>query len=294
MSFVYRNKTVTFDNYKKVFEQYSPDVLDEIRSAILDSTPIMPFIEPCAKDDEKLKQLRLALREMIPLQYLSAQMTANTIRMIRRAFATGLDLSDILPYISGKSLLVEPDTFEKLVQIPFTGNHIDKKLDFTRVPKSLVDIFVKGQIKGYPMWLLLPDDTVIVSKLTEERVEALMRGMYLNIDIHPFLDTDWNIKSLYLLFSYGSSCDLDRILTLVSPKFSCEQLDCLLKLEKEGIPVARLCVKDDDGYPLFNEFQMESLGTAMRQHVLTDEMLNWKLSDFEIDNLVKEELQKTS
>ena len=37
MSFRFDNKTITLENYKEVFVNCSPDILDEVRLAILDT-----------------------------------------------------------------------------------------------------------------------------------------------------------------------------------------------------------------------------------------------------------------
>ena len=59
MSFRYKSQTVTLENYRTVFKVCSPDILDEIRSAVLDDTSISSFIKPCGNDSYKLGQLRI-------------------------------------------------------------------------------------------------------------------------------------------------------------------------------------------------------------------------------------------
>ena len=44
MSFKYQMELVTMDNYREIFSGSTVDILDEIRSAVLDDTPIANFI----------------------------------------------------------------------------------------------------------------------------------------------------------------------------------------------------------------------------------------------------------
>lgn len=246
MSFRYKSQTITLENYRSVFKACTPDILDEIRSAILDDISISLFIKPCGADSYKLGQLRMAVRELVPTEYLSTYVTGKTIYNIRQGFIKNRDMSDLLVYYSGKGLKIEAETLEKLSEFCFLGTDISK-MDFTIVPTNLVDITCKGLYKGYPMWLLIEDGCT----LTESEVQVLMRGLSLGVDIHPFLNGNWSKEAMLLMFSYAKSVDINDILSLVNSSFNNEQIRVLLDLAQRNVPIIKLCMKDTSGTPIY-------------------------------------------
>lgn len=75
----YKGVEVTLDNYTVLFSDYSLDTLDEIRSALLDSTPILQYID---RDPEDLHQIRLGMLENIPQRYFS--LPHDVLRLVRK------------------------------------------------------------------------------------------------------------------------------------------------------------------------------------------------------------------
>ena len=285
MSFTYKNRVITLDNYKSIFNECTPDILDEIRSAILDDTQIGAFIKKCGIDSYKLGQIRMALREMIPLEYINTNMTGRTIYMIRRCMDGGYDISSLIKYVENGSLLVNAKSLEKLTEYIYVGADISK-IDFTQINSNLIDIICKGLIEGYPMWLIIDPEV----DMTVEKIKALQRGMQLGIDVHPFIYQNWNNEQLYLMYSYCEQVDLNKFLPYVNSNFDSDMLRVLLNMSMKNLPINELCVKDSDGIPVYNSYQATEISYAIEDGTLTYEMLNPKLSDLEIKELHNEEL----
>lgn len=277
MSFRYCGQFVSLDNYKHFFEECTPDILDEIRSAVMDDTDISPYIDACGDDSYLLGQIRIALREHIPSEFLDARLTGKTIYNIRKCFDNGRSAADLLWYITPKALKVEKDVIELLSKFVLLGTNISR-VDFTLVPKQLVPVFLKGLYKGFPMWILVDDS----SKLDIKSVQILMRGMELGIDIQPFSSGQWGRDAMLLLFSYAKACDINMILSYINNKFNIHQIKVLLDLASAGVPIQRLCVKDSSGAPVYTNFQMYELGESLRNGVDIGAMFSPKLSDFEM------------
>lgn len=288
MSFKYKSQIVTLENYRTVFKVCSPDILDEIRSAVLDDTAIAPFISRCGADSYKLGQLRMAIREMIPVEFVNPLLTGKTIYNIRQGVSKGRDMSPLLRYFSTNELKLDAITIEKLSELCLVGTSIDK-VDFTLVPSNLTDIIGKGLYQGYPMWLLLDEDGC---HLDEETIRILMRGMSIGVDIHPFINGDWQNDILIWIFSYANSIDMNDILKYINSKFDMDSIKVLYNLAADNVPIAQLCIKDTDGNPIYNSYQMYELGLAIKEGVDTREMYNASLSDFEIAKLRNAELIK--
>lgn len=286
MSFKYKHRQVTLDNYHEIFSVCTPDILDEIRSAILDDTPIAEYINACKDDNYKLGQIRMALRELIPIEYINASLTGKTIHNIRIGYSRGMDMGSLLKYISDKNCAATKETIEKLSEFVAIGTQIDM-VDFNHVNNDLVDIVLSGLYKGYPMWLITNSD----ANFSVETVRLLMRAMNLEIDISPFLSGKWDNASLLVLFSYAEAMDINTILPYINEKFTPDMLNELIYIARHGCDIKRLCTVDEEGYPIFNNFQVYEIGQALLAGIDDDSLYNENLSPREIqtlrENLIK-------
>lgn len=276
-------KRVTLENYKNLYQEYPVDVLDEIRSAVLDDTPIHDFIEPCTSDSYKLGQIRMALREGVPVTFLKTSLTAKTLYNIRQAARRDIDMSDLLVYYES----LESGTIEMLSEAILSGVDISH-VDFRDVPMNLVSHFTTGLKKGYPMWLLVQPGV----RMTDSKITLLMRGLSLKVDVSQLLSDDWEVDVLVLLFSYAKTVDINAILRHITPKFSVDVIRELLDLFSEGIDIRRLVVRDATGYPIYNSYQIYALGDAIRQGIVTDAMFNPSLSDWDMTQLALQEKKR--
>lgn len=282
MSFKHKGVLITMNNYLEVFKDFEPDILDEIRSAVLDDTPISPFIRVCGCDSYKLGQFRMALREYVPKEYLNSQLSGRCIYLIRRCFKDGIDLNPILRYIKG-SLKLESDSLEKIIQAIALGIDI-RKVDFTSVPKDNLGIICEGLLKGYPMWLCVSEE----GYLTPSFIRQLMKGMHLQVDIHPFLNGKWSEDQLIFLLSNARGVNINTLLEYVNYKFSVDHLVEIVDLARDNLDYTPLCLQEEDGSPVFNIYQLAVLGTAIREGLLTDELYNPRLSDMEMQDILND------
>lgn len=280
MSFRFGPQVITLDNYKEVFKVCSSDILDEIRLAILDDVPIGPYIQLCEQDYYKLNQIRKAIREMIPSEYLNISFSHKILKSIREGLARGHDMSSLLNYANSKGVLIEVKSLETIADFMSNGVNLDM-LDFRKVPTHQVELFCKGVLNNYPMWLLLGNKVY-----SESYIRLLMRGMQLGLDIHPFLGTEWEEGNLLLLFSFANKVNINDILTKITAKFPSDTLRILLNLAAASYDIDELCKRDKEGYPIFNTFQIDALSNAVCKDTLTREMLNPNLSAKSIQDLV--------
>ena len=284
MSFRFKQQTITLDNYRVIFSTCTPDILDEIRSAILDDTPIANFISCCGDDDYKLGQFRKAIRELVPTEFLNHNFTGNIIRNIRKGLSKGYDMDELLKYANNKGLFLDIESLEIISDFLSIGTNLSS-VDFNYVPKSQVEIVCKGLYNQYPMWLLVNKD----SSLSDSQLELLIRGMQLGIDVHPFLNGSWNDNVLVILFSNANKININKLLTQISSRFTVDELRVLIELVKSDIPIDRLCIKDNEGYPVYNCYQMEVLGQAIKEGLDVEKMFNPNLSDMDMQSIMEVE-----
>lgn len=286
MSFKHKGVLVTLNNYMEIFNGLEPDVLDEVRSAILDDTPISPFIKACQFDSYKLGQFRLALREYVPKEYLNPKLSGSCIHLIRQCYHANIDLSPLLYYIEGM-LKLENDSIERIIKVMIAGGDI-RKVDFTIVPKDNISTICEGLIKGYPMWLCVSNE----GYLTSSFIRQLMKGMQLQIDIHPFLNGKWSEEQLVLILSTARSVDVNELLKYVNYKFSVEHLVEVIDTARNNLDYTLLCLQDDDGTPSFNSYQMAVLSKAIKDDVICEEIYNPNINDMDMEDIYKKLIAK--
>lgn len=282
MSFKYQMNLVTMDNYKDIFKDSTPDILDEIRSAVLDDTPIANFIICCGSDSYKLSQFRMALREFVPPKYLNKCLTGNHINLIRQIYARrgedGLKpLEDYIHSFSGYSFTEE--TFSRILKTALNaGSAKMSKIDFGRVQTSNIDAVCDGIEKGYPMWLCAEEP------ISCEMMRLMMQGMLLGVDIHPFLNGNWSEEVVTVILTNTRVISVAELLSWVTDKFSLGEIQEVMKAMRFRLDWTLLCAKNSDGEPLFNEYQMAIISQCLIADVLTDDIYNPRLSDIEMQD----------
>lgn len=270
---------ITLENYKDIFEVCTPDVLDEIRLAILDNTDIMRFINDCGEDSYKLGQFRLAVREGLNCHVLNTQLTGKTVNNIRKCFRDGMPIDSLKAYIKPRSLTLDSDFIEKISSVVAEGKDVSK-VDFTMVKENQFDIICKGLMLNYPMWLF------VGKNLEPEYIRILMRGIDLGIDISQFIDEVWDKNKLILLYSYSGTIDINSVLQYVTSSFSVFQLSVLLKSLQKGIDISRIAYRDSKGVPIYNEFQMEVLAVAEENGIYSPDLFNPKVNDEKMQSML--------
>lgn len=280
MSFKYQMSLVTMENYRQIFGNNTPDILDEIRSAVLDDTPIANFIACCGDDSYKLGQFRMALREYVPPKYLNKCLTGKHINLIRQIYSkrgeSGLSmLSDYLKSFTHYSFTEE--AFCRILEVVLHGGDISK-IDFGRVQTSNISVVCNGIEKGYPMWLCAEEP------LSSDMMRLMIQGMLLGIDIHPFLVGEWSTEVVTAILTNANVISVAELLSWVTDKFSVGEVQEVMKAMRFHLDWTLLCAKNSDGEPLFNEYQMAIISQCLIADVLTEDIYNPRLSDIEMQD----------
>lgn len=252
MSVIIDGKVATLSNYLELTKNYSRDIQDEVRSAIMDDTPISPYIKKCKGDNFKLNQIRLAIREYVPSRYISSHLSATNLKWVRRIHESGYSLKVLDKYLSkGGVLSISCDTLDLLLSAYFDGVNIDS-VDFNTVSEELSGLVCSGLKRGYPMWIIT-ESSIPMSK---EFMHTLMKCMNLSLDVHPFLGEGWDVERVQMILSKATKMEYTVLMKHINSRFSKNQLEEILKLATQYLDFLPLCLKDDEGMPVFNEYQM--------------------------------------
>lgn len=274
----YKDIEVTLANYKDIFSAKLPEIQDEIRSAILDDTPIGAYIDECGIDSYKLSQIRCAMRELIDPDYLDVLLSGDTIFYIRMGFRANIYMGEIKRYIG----VLEPEMIEKIAKTCYLGVDVSK-MDFTKVRQSLFDIMCQGLAMGYPMWLLQDieiDDT--------RYIEKLMQGLKLGFDIHPFISNRWSETVLSLLFSLDKSI-YTKVLPYINYSVDSDVVKYLIDCIKNNKDASVVMKKDNEGWLIYDSYQCCVLLNYLSQGYDISKALDVHLSDKKMEDIIKGE-----
>lgn len=305
MSLVYKNKVLTLSNYLRLLsEDFSVDVLDEIRLAIMDNTPLsMSLLDSCKEDSYKLSQYRHYINEYIPSKYLLRGVSGRNLFLIRRCFALGLDLDWICKYQStGSHISISPATLDSLLESYLDGVDVTR-IDMSKFPEDCVKGVLSGLEHHYPMWLL--EDCSFA--LTPQYIRALSLTFMFGNDVLPFLSETWDTDVIKLLSSetvsmssglpnnlYKDEMTFAYVLRFLTPKFPYSLVKSIVRVAVGGFPIDDLCLVDSEGYPLLSLYQVESLARFIINGVLYDDIKEKlpAVTDVELDDIYEERYSK--
>lgn len=280
MSVVINGKIATLGNYLELSKNYSTDIQDEIRSAILDDTPISPYIHKCRDDSFKLNQIRLAIREYVPSRYISVKLSATNLQWIRKIHRRGYSMNVLDKYLTKRGILsISCDSLDVILSAYYDGVNVDS-VDFNTVSDGLVGLICAGLSKQYPMWII----TESSSNKSKEFIQLLMKGMNLNLDIHPFLEGDWDVDKVQPILSSACKMEYTVFMKHVNCRFSAEQIDIILGVATKYLDFLPLCLKDEEGYPVFNVHQMSVLADIIEYNYEAEKRGS---VSFDIDEFLK-------
>ena len=280
MGFLYRGSMITLRNYMSIFANVSPDIQDEVRSAAIDDTEIGEYIAPCVNDSYKLGQIRIALREGIPKDFITTAFSGYALHRIRGGLRQGYDMTPLLRYVSNSTKYISDATMNTLADFVLLGADITR-VDFTEVAPELVEPVCRGLSKGYPMWVITESGTTF----TEDTLNLLMRGLSLGIDIHPFLNGEWSDAAIITVLSYVKTVDVSCLLSYINAKFPTGLIKEVFELSSKGFDVRQVCIKDREGYPIYDEYQVHEIGILLQKGICKEELFDPMFSAKEISEL---------
>lgn len=250
---------------------------DEIRLAILHGVDLTDYIK-LGKSSEHLREYRLALQSGVPKQYINIRVDWEVLRYIRKLSELGYDLEFLdryLPSANGKPT-IEEDTLLKVLKCHLTSDTSD--INFMYIKNDLVDGFIYGLSMGYDMTPLERAGMTLKRDVLHLLVSLIGAG----IDVRPFIEKSWSVEQIEAILRSSHIVDPAYLVNnLINSKFTAGQIEEVARSLKysDGLIVAQL---DEDGYPLYNEYQMYELVEGLRFSLNVELYSNPRMSDFEM------------
>lgn len=251
-----RGEKVLLDNFRKLYSEYSIDVQDVIRSAILDDVDIAEFVNSCRDNPYRLDQIRLALKENITGGILSIG-NGETIREIRNMRAVGVDISEISRQLENASLSEKHISYLlKWVRAGYDTSDIDVSI----VPKKLLEAFDYGLMQSRKMgkYSKCCSGDYILSCL---RIEGY------NKDVGFLLKSEYQIGVVEYLTSFAKQSNRvwQELIRHIDSSINRERIQLLGSIALCGCSLARLQEKDKKEYLFTNEALTVVLDACQRK-----------------------------
>lgn len=236
---IYENSKLILDNFRTVLKDYSVDVQDVVRSAILDGVDITKYIESCKNNAYRLDQIRLGMKENLEEIFLNIK-NGDSIYKIRKLKERGVSLSGIQSQI--RQGVLNEESLNKLISWVELGYNIEN-INISIIPKSLFEVFEQGFQKGFDMKIF--NDGRNYKPMYVRYCLVIMANRK---DIHPFLsDKLWSEDCIKQLAVFSKIRSQEKWITLIkhiNPNISSDKLDVLISCVKNGINISILSGDD--------------------------------------------------
>lgn len=222
----YNNTKLILDNFRVVLKEYSVDLQDVVRSAILDDVDIGSYIKICKGDPYKLDQIRLAKKQGI-LSQVILMMDGDVIYQIRYLYRMGISIPKIESAINN---------LKSSEHISYALNWLKDSIDLdgidvSLIPRDLLSCFDEGlryglDMKGYVTGVQYRKD-LLTSCITIQKTGH---------SVSKLLEGDWKQEVLKLLEVIAKSKDAslyDRVIMSISPLTSEERVSSLIEVGKK-------------------------------------------------------------
>lgn len=240
---LYKGKKLILDSFRTILSEYSIDVQDVVRSAILDDVDISSYILSCKDNPYRLDQIRLCIKEGMPDEILRLY-NGSAIYQIRTLKADGVDLTPVVKQLSRGNL---QDTY-LLYLLGWIKDGLNiSKLNIAIIPQQLLPTFDYGLHCGFDM-----------SKYNNGRsyspqyISLLLQIEKNKKSVSSLLSGEWSLDILEVLSSFSKTSDSrwENLISNIDSKISKGRLEKLISLEKQGIDVSGVQRKSNGIYVL--------------------------------------------
>ena len=281
---LFGRKKVNINNYLEVFKEYSKDVKEVIRSAILDDTPIAPYIDRYKNDPYMLWQVKMSLDEGLDEGWLDIVGSGSVLFSLRELYGRGINIEPLKNYFS-KGL---SSNHYKYIVKWYGEGHSLSKYNFDILQDELLDTYDYGISLGYPMYIF--NNGVNFSR---KYILCCLKILSNGKTINRFLDGTWNIENLELLSKYSKSKYYDKLVCYVTKDITPAVLEELYSCAKVGMPLNEVSIIDGEGVYLYSGVHISLIREAFLNNWDYSILLNPDLSINKINNIL-EELRYTS
>ena len=256
----YKSRTLILDNFRSVLKDFSVDIQDVVRSAILDGVDIASYVNLCKNNPYKLDQIRMAMKESIP-SVLYDSLSGEQLYIIRQLKVNKYNIDPIVSQVkSGKLAGCYLDFL-----ISWVTKHVDiSGIKISLIPKSMLEIFDMHLCQGRNMKPF--NNGKVYSKDYILYCLSIQEG---GKNIDRFVKEDWDEQLLAQLSVYaGNTPDAvwNSVMSVVTNDTGLERTDLLFSVARIGIPLDKItAVSKKDGSPVYDNESIQVIIDASTQ-----------------------------
>ena len=227
----YNGKKLLLDNFRLILKDFSIDIQDVVRSAILDDVDIIPWVVNCKNDPYRLEQIRLALKEGFPDIYFKLP-KSEQIYKVRYLKRMGVDISSIEILIN-RGYITDSSIIDTMLLWVEKGYNLSK-IDITLIPKEMYSIFELGFQKGYDMSLFNDG-----RKYSNDYIWNCFVILANKKSIKPFVSSElYSVDCLKSIATFSKVSDgiWNRYISCINPKMPLGKIIILMDCVKTGLP----------------------------------------------------------
>ena len=279
----YNGTRVNINNYKSVFKGCSRGVLDVVRSAILDDTPLGKFIDLCCDDYHLLFEVKMALDVGLDISFLDTFMGSGcsfeVLATLRGLYSKGININPLLKYFENR---VSYPHIKYIVKWYGKGYSLER-YDFSILPSELLEVFDYGFSLNYPMYLFNNG-----KQYSESYIRCCLKLLSNSKPIDMFLGNDWHIENLDMLASYSKSKYYDKLIEYVTVNITTSVLEELMLCCRSGMPLDGVSALDEDGLYVFDPNMIRLIRGAFNNKYDYTRLINTELSFSDMRSIYKE------
>lgn len=264
----YKGVDLTFENYASRLEGFSQDIKDEVRSAILDNTPIGDFIDVCRDDPFRLQQLRLAAKEFYPTWVFKVEDGANIYR-IRNLSGVSVEMVETQVPAG-----LPREYIEELISWIEEGVVIPEDFNMRRVPKTILTPVSTAIKSGVD-----PNAIVKLSKGNEEAAGLYVQIAVKGLSLGKFEGKNLSNSCLGSVAELAGRPYIGSVVELLEPRSGSEEVEVLWGLAKSGFDFSLF---EGDYY---TSMQLSWIHQAFIEKFDVTKMLDTGLNNFELNEI---------
>ena len=227
-----KGETLILDNFRSCLSNYSVDIQDVVRSAILDGVDISRYIDICKDNPFRLDQIRLCLKEGFDEASSLYKLDGDTLYRVRKLRNKG-NINLLIKHLYNGNL--SETHIKHLLDWIQKGRSIEG-IEVSVIPKNLLSVYDTGLSYGVDMSIF---NNVYCSP---EYLEVLVGIAKNKRSVEKFLNhKDWSISKLKLVMNCSSNYTgwYDNWVNDINENMSYEVIDayrvlysCMYKLKQ--------------------------------------------------------------
>lgn len=265
----WNNKKVNINNYLEVFKDYPKSIKEVIRSAILDDTPIEPYIVKYKNNPYLFWEIKMSLDEGISPNIFKYIKSGDILDKIRQLSLKGINIKPLEKYLA----MGLTDEYYKYILKWYEKGYALEKYKFNILPENILESFDYGLSLGYPMHIF--NNGV---QYSNRYIKACLKILSNKRQVNKYLDGNWDIDVLEMLSNYSRYKYYEKMVDFITTDITPSVLEEIYNCCKVGMPLGDISSVDSSGIYVYSSSQIKIIREAFIKGLDYNLLLNPELS----------------